>query len=76
MSGLNEATVATVSRRSFLKRALLGVAAATAVSLAAGRLLVKGDRSAELPGSGSIFEPRQEDLRRYWRNRVDRLRLK
>ena len=56
MSGLNEATV---SRRSFLKRALLGAAAATAASLAASRLLVKGDRSKELPGAGSIFEPRQ-----------------
>ena len=76
MSGLNEATVATVTRRSFLKRALLGAAAATAASLAASRLLVKGDRSTELPGAGSIFEPRQQDLRRYWSNRVDRLRLK
>ena len=76
MSGLNEATAATISRRSFLKRALLGAAAATAASLAAGRLLVKGDRSTELPGAGSIFEPRQEDLRRYWRNRMDRFRLR
>ena len=76
MSGLNEATAATVSRRSFLKRALLGAAAATAASLAASRLLVKGDGSKELPGAGSIFEPRQADLKRYWSNRLDRFRLK
>ena len=76
MPELNEATAATVSRRSFLKRALLGAAAATAASLAASRLLVKGDRSTELPGAGSIFEPRQSDLRRYWSNRLDRFRLK
>ena len=75
MSGLNEATAAAISRRSFLKRALLGAAAATAASLAASRLLVKGDRSTELPGSG-IFEPRQADLKRYWSNRLDKLRLK
>ena len=76
MFGLNEATAATISRRSFLKRALLGAAAATAASLAAGRLLAKGDRSTELPGAGSIFEPRKQDLKRYWGNRFDRLRLK
>ena len=76
MSGLNEATASTISRRSFLKRALLGAAAATAASLAAGRLLVKGDRATELPGAGSIFEPRKQDLKRYWGNRFDRLRLK
>ncbi len=76
MSGLNEATVATISRRGFLKRALLGAGAAAVASLAAGRLLVKGDRSTELPGAGSIFEPRQADLRRYWRNRMDRFRLR
>ena len=57
MSGLNEATVDTVSRRSFLKRALLGVAAATAASLAASRLLVKGDRSTELRARALYSSP-------------------
>ena len=62
------------SRRSFLRRAALGAAVATAATLAAGRLLAGGSKQA-LPGQGSIFEPRKKDLQRYWQRKLGRFRL-
>ncbi len=69
-------TVNTYSRRTFLTRAALGAAAATAATLAAGRLLVSGNNQTSLPGQGSIFEPRRKDLLRHWQQKLSRFRLK
>ena len=70
------ATQKAYSRRDFLKRAVLGAAAATAAALAAGKILSKGSKQTELPGPGSIFEPRRQALASHWRNRLGRFRLR
>ena len=63
------------SRRGFLKRAGLGLAALAAMSAAVGRIATRKS-GRELPGSGSLFEPRREDLLRHWRRRFNRFRLR
>jgi hypothetical protein len=64
------------SRRDFMKRVILGVAAATGAALAAGKLVGKGSKSGPLPGPGSIFEPRSQDLTRHWGDKLGRFRLR
>ena len=64
------------SRRDFMKRAMLGVAAATATAMAASKLVGKGSKAGPLPGPGSIFEPRSQDLARHWRDKLGRFRLR
>ncbi len=64
------------TRRGFLKRAGLGVVALGGLAAAAGRLMGNQRRDDSLPGPGSIFEPRREDLRRYWKEKLDRWRLR
>ena len=64
------------SRRGFLKRAGLGLAALAAMSAAVGRIATDKKSGRELPGSGSIFEPRREDLLRHWQRRLNRFRLR
>ena len=64
------------SRRGFLKHAGLGLAALAAMSAAVGRIATDKKSGRELPGSGSIFEPRREDLLRHWQRRLNRFRLK
>ncbi len=65
------------TRREFLKRATLGLAAAATATLAAGKLAAAGtNKTGPVPGSGSIFEPRRQDLLRYWREKLGRLRLR
>lgn len=73
---VDTAVAATYSRRTFLTRAALGAAAATAATLAAGRIFALGKNQASLPGQGSIFEPRKNDLLRHWQQKLDRFRLK
>jgi hypothetical protein len=73
---IDKVAVNTYSRRTFLTRAALGAAAATAATLAAGRLLVGGKNQASLPGQGSIFEPRRKDLLRHWQQKLNWFRLK
>lgn len=68
--------VNTYSRRTFLTRAALGAAAATVATLAAGRIVARGNSKASLPGQGSIFEPRRKDLLRHWQQKLSRFRLK
>ena len=63
MAGSNEATARnTVTRRGFLKRvALVGAAASALGILSKGRIGIgQSGRStpADLPGAGSIFQPR------------------
>ena len=72
----NETTAAGYSRRIFIKRALLGAAAMTAATLAAGRLFMGKTNSSQLPGTGSIFEPRPQDLQRHWGQKLSRFRLR
>ena len=64
------------TRRGFLKRAGIGLAALAAMSAAVGRIATDRKSGRELPGSGSIFEPRREDLLRHWRRRFNRFRLR
>ena len=59
MPSKSKAATKGYSRRDFLKRAVLGAAAATAAALAAGKLVAKGKKQGPLPGAGSIFEPRR-----------------
>ena len=73
---IDTVAVNTYSRRTFLTRAALGAAAATAATLAAGRLFALGKNQASLPGQGSIFEPRRKDLLRHWQQKLGRFRLK
>lgn len=68
------ATPQNPSRRAFLKGAVLGAAAAAA--LAAGKLLAGGGKRASLPGAGSIFEPRRQDLAHHWHEKLGRFRLR
>ena len=63
------------SRRGFLKRAGLGLAALAAMSAAVGRIATRKSGRA-LPGQGSLFEPRREDILRHWRRRFNRFRLR
>ncbi|MCY4447539.1 MAG: twin-arginine translocation signal domain-containing protein [Chloroflexi bacterium] len=64
MAGQNEATARnTVTRRGFLKRvALVGAAASALGILSRGRIGGIGQQGrstpADLPGAGSIFQPR------------------
>jgi hypothetical protein len=72
----NEATAEGYSRRVFIKRALLNATALTAAILAAGRFF-KGDTGpSQLPSTGSIFEPRPQDLQRHWGQKLSRFRLR
>ena len=64
------------SRRAFLKRILIVAAAATATTMAAGKLLRLDTQSSRLPGPGSIFEPRRQDLARHWREKLRHFRLR
>ena len=73
---LDETTVVGYSRRVFIKRALLGAAAMTAATLAAGRLFMGNRGPSQLPGTGSIFEPRPQDLQRHWGQKFSRFRLR
>lgn len=73
---VNSTTSLGYSRRAFLKRAALGAAAMTAATMAAGRLLLTGSKQSQLPGPGSIFEPRRQDLVRHWRQKMARFRLR
>ena len=63
------------SRRGFLKHAGLGLAALAAMSAAVGRIATRKSGRA-LPGPGSLFEPRREDILRHWRRRFNRFRLR
>lgn len=72
----NPATLEGYSRRAFMKRALLGAAAMTAATLAAGRLLMNKRSSSQLPGAGSIFEPRPQDIQRHWGQKLGRFRIR
>ena len=73
---LTEASTGLYSRRGFMKRAGVGIATLAALAATAGRL--GGDQRLDQPlsGSGSIFEPRREDLLRYWKKRLGRFRLR
>jgi hypothetical protein len=73
---INSETTFGYSRRALLKNAFIGAAAITATTVAAGGRLIRGDRKTELPGPGSIFEPRHKDLARHWLSKLDRLRLR
>lgn len=64
------------SRRALLKSAFIGAAAITTTTLAAGGRLIRGNRKTELPGPGSIFEPRRKDLVGHWLGKLNRLRLR
>ncbi len=76
MSETNPVEATMISRRVFLKRALVGVAAFTAASVVSnGSPSTKGDLS-KIGVNSSIFSPRRQDLIRYWRNKLGRLRLK
>ena len=63
------------SRRTFLKRAIFGATAMTAVTLFARRAFLRKDPSIQLPGPGSIFEPRPQDIFRYRRQQLRSLAL-
>ncbi len=67
--------ILAASRRTFLKRAVFGAAAMTSVTLFAGRIFLRKDASGQLPGLGSIFEPRPKDLLRYRRQQLRNLVL-
>ena len=64
------------SRRGFLKHAGLGLAALAAMTAAVGRIAPDRKSGRTLPGPGSLFEPRREDLLRHWRRRLSRFRLR
>ena len=65
------------SRRTFLKRTGVGLAGLAALAAATtGNLMANRSGSQGLPGSGSIFEPRRQDLLRHWRRRLGRFRLR
>jgi hypothetical protein len=73
---IDTVAVNTYSRRTFLTRAAIGAAAAAAATVSAGRLLVGGKTQSPLPGPGSIFEPRRNDLLRHWQQKLSWFRLK
>lgn len=65
------------SRRTFLKRTGVGVAGLAALAAATtGSLMANRSGREKLPGSGSIFEPRRQDLLRHWKRRLGRFRLR
>ena len=72
----DETIAAGYSRRVFIKRALLSAAALTAATLAVGRLFKGNTGPSQLPGTGSIFEPRPQDLQRHWGQKLSRFRLR
>lgn len=75
-TSISAAQTRVCSRRTFLKGLLFGAAGAVAVSATPGSPLaaVKNDASP-LPGPGSIFAPRRQDLERHWRQKLARFRL-
>ena len=64
------------SRRGFLKRAGVGLAALVTMGTIVNKAASDKRLQAGLPGSGSLFEPRKEDLLRHWKTRLSRFRLK
>ncbi|MBI2172329.1 MAG: twin-arginine translocation signal domain-containing protein [Chloroflexi bacterium] len=64
------------SRRAFLRRVALGMATLSAAALVVNQPKAGQPRGAGLPGPGSIFEPRQKDLRSHWAQKLFRLRLR
>ncbi len=71
-----ESASQTQSRRAFLKRITLGLAGISAVAIVAGQPKPKAAGGNGLPGPGSIFEPRKEDLRSHWTQKPSRFRLR
>ncbi|MBI4202979.1 MAG: hypothetical protein HY532_07710 [Chloroflexi bacterium] len=67
---------ATETRRAFLKRIALGMTGLSAAALVSRNIAGGQASDAGLPGPGSIFEPRQADLRSHWVQRLSRFRLR
>ncbi|GEM_PF-4647313 len=68
-----------LSRRSFLKRITFGLAGASATAVVVGAttgIASPAQTDTGLPSSGSIFEPRKQDLRNHWYQKLSRFRLR
>ena len=64
------------SRRAFLRRSGAGLVTVAALATAASTLVLNRRKGQGLPGAGSIFEPRREDLLRHWKLKLSRFRLR
>ncbi|MBI4200184.1 MAG: hypothetical protein HY535_06905 [Chloroflexi bacterium] len=70
----SKAPLPLYSRRTFFRLGTVGLASLIAGGVA--RFLAGPQEPASrLPGPGSIFEPRRDDLLRRWRKRLSSLRL-
>ena len=66
-----------LSRREFMTRAAIALGAAAAVAAAGRRLSLTSSASgAGSPAPDSLFTPRPGSRLRYWRNRLEQLRLR
>jgi hypothetical protein len=77
MTDSSERTARLLNRREFLTRAAIALGAAAAVAATSRRLsLSSRSGAAGSPASDSLFTPRRGSRLRYWRNKLEQIRLR
>ncbi len=76
MTDSAERTGRLLNRREFMTRAAIALGAAAAVAAAGRRLSLTSSNKSVAPASDSLFTPRPGSRLRYWRNRLEQLRLR
>ncbi len=77
MTDSSERTARLLNRREFLTRAAIALGAAAAVAATSRRLsLSSRSGAASSPAADSLFTPRPGSRLRFWRNKLEQIRLR
>lgn len=77
MTDSSERTARLLNRREFLTRAAIALGAAAAVAATSRRLsLSSRSGAAGSPAPDSLFTPRPGSRLRFWRNKLEQIRLR